>query len=212
MDNMQDANIERMTSFIQLEAQEKANEIKIKAIEDYNTEKAKLVRLETQELESTYKSKRKEIEIDYITKVSEIKIKYNMLYIKKKYEIINKFMYKLHDEVRNKKLEKELVEQCMEAFNSINDGISDGNNDYSNDYVIYCLGKDRSVVNSVLNSAVNNKNIEIKELDERMLGGVIFVSRDGKKKCDNSYLTRCEVLYNNYLNEITSKIYEEQDK
>ncbi|RIB29544.1 putative vacuolar ATP synthase subunit E [Gigaspora rosea] len=53
----------KMVAFINQEAQEKANEIKVKADEEFNIEKAKLVRQESINIEATYQRKIKQAEI-----------------------------------------------------------------------------------------------------------------------------------------------------
>ncbi|CAG8781544.1 26104_t:CDS:2 [Gigaspora margarita] len=53
----------KMVAFINQEANEKANEIRVKADEEFNIEKAKLVRQESINIEATYQRKIKQAEI-----------------------------------------------------------------------------------------------------------------------------------------------------
>ncbi|KAM0685217.1 V-ATPase V1 sector subunit E [Conglomerata obtusa] len=192
MEDTQDTNIERMTSFIQLEAQEKANEIRIKSIEDYNTEKAKLVRAETEDIEANYETKLKELEIEFITKIGEIKNKYNMEFHKKKAEIARDFMILVQEECKKKPLSKEMAEEC---FDRVDDS----------ELYAYCLKSDKDVVKAIIKE--RKLDCEIKEMDVNNIGGIIVESRNGETVCDNSYLKRCEVVRERYFCEIANELF-----
>ncbi|KAM0675672.1 V-ATPase V1 sector subunit E [Gurleya vavrai] len=192
MEDTKDTNIERMTSFIKLEAQEKANEIKIKYFEEYNAEKAKIVRNETIEIERNYKNSEKELQIDFVTKISDIRNKFNILFLKKKEEKANEFIKKVKDCCKEKNLEKKLILQC---FDSVDE----------KEIICYCFKKDRESVKSV--GKERKMEIEIRELDEKFLGGIILESKDGKTKCDNSFRKRCEVLREKYFCEIAHNLF-----
>ncbi|XP_006456053.1 hypothetical protein AGABI2DRAFT_195316 [Agaricus bisporus var. bisporus H97] len=57
------SEMNKMTAFIQQEAQEKGREIRIKADEEFAIEKAKLVRQEQQAIDAQYEKKRKGVEV-----------------------------------------------------------------------------------------------------------------------------------------------------
>jgi len=55
--------IKQMVSFIQQEANEKANEIKLKADEEFNIEKLRMVEAEKAKIRAEYERKEKQIEV-----------------------------------------------------------------------------------------------------------------------------------------------------
>lgn len=60
----QDAKIKQMINFIESEAQEKANEIKVQANEEFAIEKQNLVEAAKKKIREEYEKKEKQVEVE----------------------------------------------------------------------------------------------------------------------------------------------------
>ncbi len=64
MSRTQDNKIKQMINFIESEAQEKANEIKVQANEEFAIEKQNLVEAAKKKIRSEYEKKEKQVEVE----------------------------------------------------------------------------------------------------------------------------------------------------
>eukprot|EP00866_Antonospora_locustae_P001273 jgi/Antlo1/1273/1517 len=67
--------------------------------------------------------------------------------------------------------------------------------------VVFCRNDDRSTVKKYING-------DIKKIDDEFIGGLVLCSKDGREVCDNSFLTRMDVMKKRYMKHISRCIFE----
>ncbi|EQB60423.1 vacuolar atp synthase subunit e [Vairimorpha apis BRL 01] len=187
MEKLPNKDIERMISFIKHEAEEKVKEIEIKAIQDYNTEKAFHVKCEMDKIEKECSIKRKNMEINKLKCVSDIINKYNLEYTKHKNDIIDNFFEKCIEQLKNVPLSEQLINKTFKLAND--------------EVIAMVLPRDKKIVRKL------KQNVEIREMSEECIGGIILISKDKKTIIDNSYVSRIDSVKKHYLNEIVKFIF-----
>lgn len=186
MEKLPNKDIERMITFINHEVEEKIKEIEIKGIQEYNSEKAKLIKEQTEKIEDDFITNQRDLECKKFRVESSIISKYRQMYIEKKNEILQKVLRKVEAKVKEEEITSKFIENTLAKVKL-----------HKNDYYVLCQGRDKKIVKSKL-------NVEIKELDDKALGGMIIVSKDGKTIIDNSYTTRMEIIKDMYVSDISN--------
>ncbi|KAF9764652.1 V-type proton ATPase subunit E [Nosema granulosis] len=189
MEKLPNKDIERMITFINHEVEEKIKEIEIKGIQEYNSEKAKLIKEQTNKIEDEFISKQQEIECKKFRIESNIISKYRQMYIEKKNEILRSIFKKVEEKVKQENLTQKFIKSTLSKVK-----LSE------KEYYAYCKSQDKKLLKNVV-------SVEVKEMDEKALGGIIIVSKDGKTIIDNSYLTRIEVIKDLYVSDINNILF-----
>lgn len=188
MEKLPNKDIERMITFIKHEAEEKVKEIEIRAIQEYNTEKARLIKQEIDNVERSFTNKQKHLEVKKLKSESNIINKYKLLFVHEKEKIILEIFSELENISRNQILSAELINETVEKMNK-------------KDFFVMCCEKDKKIVKKVLG------NVEIRDLCESALGGIILISADKKTIIDNSYKTRIDSIKKYYCSELVNLIF-----
>lgn len=189
MEKLPNKDIERMITFINHEVEEKIKEIEIKGIQEYNSEKAKLIKEQTEKIEDNLINNQRELESKKFRVESNIISKYRQMYIEKKNEILQNLFKKVEARVKDEAITEKFIENTL-AKVKLN----------KNDFYLFCQSKDKKIVK-------NKINVEIKELDDKALGGLIIVSKDGRTVIDNSYTTRIEIINDQYVSDINNIVF-----
>ncbi|TBU07888.1 vacuolar ATP synthase subunit E-like protein [Hamiltosporidium tvaerminnensis] len=183
MEVSQEQDIERIVSFIKHEAKEKVQEILIKASEEYNTEKAKIVRSETMKIEKDYLQRKKKLEIQKVMNESVVRSELRMKELLKKVNLLEIFFMSVKKSLKNRILKAENILKDCEKIKE-------------NKILIFCLKKDEKYVK---NCVGNKYEIEVKELGEEYIGGVIVCNSDRSVIIDNSFKSLIEILKEKYM-------------
>ncbi|EJW04315.1 hypothetical protein EDEG_01412 [Edhazardia aedis USNM 41457] len=188
----QKQDIKRMVTFIHHEAKEKAKEIKTQAMEDYNTEKAKTILKEKDAIEKAFRKQERKIILKKVKSISDIKNQHRIEYLNYKENIVETFLSKVRQSLKNKKLVKSVFLDCLNSIGEKN-------------LVFYVLDQDKE--NARLWGKDAKVNFKIEKLDDKFLGGIIIKSEDGRTTCDNSYLARLNSIKERYLFKIANVIF-----
>jgi V-type H+-transporting ATPase subunit E len=106
-----------MTAFIDQEAKEKANEIRLKADDEFAIEKAKLVRQETAAIDSSYEKKFKQASMSQQITRSTVSNKSRLRILSARQELLNKLFEdankKLGDVSKDKKKYQDILKNLI---------------------------------------------------------------------------------------------------
>lgn len=215
--------IRQMVNFILQEAHEKANEIRIKTEHDFNIEKQMLVHNAKLAIAEEYKAKGRAREVEERIQRSTAVGNARISKMKLRDDLLNKLIDgakesvgKVADSPAYPDLLKKLIVQGLIKIEEM-------------DAHVLCRAKDVSVVQSVLDDAVNDyKEAVLKETgstvdpkvtvnthDNKMLsetqycGGVIVTALHGRIVCDNTLDARVQLVYEELLPKIREQLWVE---
>lgn len=178
--------LQRMIDFINYEAKEKINELKIKGIEEYNTEKAKHLHHLQTEMHKLAEIKRNELESKYQTKITMIRNKHKLHYLTEKENVLKILLERVKERLKMSRLNKNLIPEFDNP-------------------IFYVNEKDKEFIKK------NYPNSIIKKLQDEYIGGVILTNKDKSVVVDNSYLTRLRTLKEKHISIISNMIFNKLD-
>lgn len=204
------SDLKKMIDFINYEAQQKIDELKIIAQEEYNIEKAKHLAALKKDLSTLFASRRNELKIDYMSRVSAVKNKYKMEYLREKDALLEHFFGMVCDKLAKCPLKPSLVKFQNSGRNSRPGYNNDFDNLFQTDPrdptvlpIFHVKPRDVSVVRSVCPNSV------IRPLNDNFIGGIVIVDKDNTILVDNTYLTRLNVFKERYLGMIYKELFGE---
>lgn len=188
MDDAVKQDVDRMMAFICHESREKIKELEIEAREKYNTEKTRIIDEKTRILRTEFEEKRKLLRHGKMIELSKVKRQQRVTILKTKEQIVNSLFEIVERRLRDTKITKEICRECFEMLEPI----------------VFCRDDDRNTVKKYING-------DIKKIDEEFIGGVVLCSKDGREICDNSFLTRMEVMKQRYMKHISQLIFKKEE-
>ncbi|KAF7684723.1 V-type proton ATPase subunit E 1 [Astathelohania contejeani] len=196
LENVQTNDIDRMIAFIKQEAQSKVEEIQSLSSEEYHLTKSRLTKARALELNNAYLKAEKEESIIRIKQESKIKSEFNNIYLEEKDRILCELMDKVKKKLLKRGLKEHLVSKCLEKM------------PHGQEIEIYCLNKDKEVVEKVL----RNKSFKysIISMDESCLGGVVARTKDRSVISDCSYATRLDIIRQKHMDRISVAIFDKK--
>lgn len=195
----------KMVSFIQQEANEKAREIKVKADEEFNIEKAKIVRQETISIESFYQKKAKQAEIQKKIAESNLNNKTRLQILQTRQQYLNE----LNEEIR--KLLIKVSEEDKEKYQTTikNLILQSLYQLMEEDIIVNFRQKDEQVVKAAAAEALEiykakvNKECKIvfgtDYLSPESAGGIVMSGFGDRIKIDNTLENRLEIASDELL-------------
>lgn len=188
MDDAVKQDVDRMIAFIYHESREKINELEIEAREKYNTEKTRITEEKIKILSAEFDEKLKLLRHRKMVELSKVRRQQRVDILKEKEQIVCSLFQIVQDKLKSINVTKEICKECPDMSEPI----------------IFCKNEDRATVKKYING-------DIRKIDDEFVGGVILCSKDGKEICDNSFLTRMEVLKKRYMKYISQYIFEKKE-
>lgn len=188
MDTFEKHDVDRMINFIYHEAQEKVNEIKIRSNEDYNVEKARMISVWTARLEEEYEEKKKALINKRTSEIEKIRKIRKLAMMTEKQTIIKNIFTQVEKALAASQLNETVLSECAPA--KFKNG------------VLFCKAEDKEIARKLFTG-------EIRVLEDVFLGGVIVASKCGKDICDNTYLTRMDVIRERNMKDIANYLFNE---
>lgn len=187
MDDAVKQDVDRMIAFIYHESKEKIKELEIEARERYNTEKARIIDEKTGILRTEFEEKRKHLRHGKMIELSKVRRQQRVAILREKEHIVDTLFGLVERRLRDTKITKEICRECPEMLEPI----------------VFCRDDDRATVKKYISG-------ELKKIDDEFIGGVVLCSKDGREICDNSFLTRMEVMKQRYMKHISQCIFERE--
>ncbi|ORD97246.1 hypothetical protein HERIO_898 [Hepatospora eriocheir] len=173
-------NLERLINSIKHEANLLVDEINKKKIITYNEIKQSVFEGRKMEIIEITNKRKEKLLSEYKIKKSKIKLNFKRDLCQHKNEVLNKIKNTIKSKLTNT-LSDVLIKETYESID-----------DHSK-YTLFCNFKFKKEVKSYF------KEINIKELPNNLIGGLILIRNDGKVIIDNSYLNRFNIFMEKYL-------------
>ncbi|EIJ94679.1 V-type H+-transporting ATPase subunit E [Nematocida parisii] len=167
----------RMLKFIQQEAEQKTQEIKIKANEDYRLRVSELAVTSTQKINKMREEEMHRIQMDKTIAVGKLRAKACLSIAKQKEHTINRILNTAAEKCKNSLLTEKLVKETVEKYRYIFP---------KKEMIIHIQEKNKSIVKNLL----NGEDYRIEPLNEDMLGGIVIRDEERTVLVNNSYLER----------------------
>ncbi|KAF0521750.1 putative vacuolar ATP synthase subunit E [Gigaspora margarita] len=197
----------KMVAFINQEANEKANEIRVKADEEFNIEKAKLVRQESINIEATYQRKIKQAEIQKKIAQSNFINKSRLKVLQARQQMLEELFVETRSQLKK-------ISQNKDSYsNLLKDLILQGLYQLMDEKVTVIVKKSelnlaqdaiKIATKTYTDTTRSPVHIEIDEenLPEESAGGVILSSHFGRIKINNTLEERLSLAQDEMLPEL----------
>ncbi|KAI5138744.1 V-type H+-transporting ATPase subunit E [Nematocida ausubeli] len=167
----------RMLKFIQQEAEQKAQEIKIKANEDYRLKVSELAVRSVQKINREKEEEMHKIHMERIIAEGKLRAKASLGIAKQKEHTINKIQSTAIERCKSHALTVQLAKETIQKYRFIFS---------EKKMVVHVKEQDRRVVEELL----KGENYKIEALHESMLGGIVIRDEERTVLVNNSYLER----------------------
>merc|ERR1712080_211947 len=108
---MKSDDISRMISFIELEAQEKIEELNLQGQEEYSKQKANLIKSSSEKLKQKNIQRLKDLKVKRVVEINRIHSKFSLKILQEKERIVNELFDEVRKRLKNKKISKKLINQ-----------------------------------------------------------------------------------------------------
>ncbi|KAF2872941.1 ATPase, V1/A1 complex, subunit E [Massariosphaeria phaeospora] len=199
-DDQVTGELKKMTAFIEQEAKEKANEIRLKADEEFAIEKSKLVRQETATIDTSYEKKFKQASMSQQITRSTVANKTRIKVLSARQELLNRLFEdaskKLQDVAKDKGKYQGLLKNLIleGAYALSEDKLQVKARKADSDVVKKAIDDAQSEYKSKIDKEVTITIDEKDPLPEGSAGGVIIVGSGGRIDINNTFEERLKLL------------------
>lgn len=196
-------DLNRMVRSIEQEVTTKIKELKVKTMQMYNSLKERYTEDGCKEIELDFKKRALIIASHRAKMVGSLRNTLKKRVLMAKNERINEIFAEIEERLRKEVLSPLLVNQCVNKIDNLEKIYVFCDKEDVKSCLEYCDDKclkTRTDMEGDGPSEFGEYSIVIRSIPTDALGGVIFISSDGKSICDNSFRTRLEIFKERYIN------------